>query len=255
MQEDSTDQILQALAKPSGPPGRRRFAAVIAVVAVALVLVALFGIGLVPRLNANRAIAEVAKDSLTAVNVVPAARGKAGTELTLPSTLQPVMEAPIYARTNGYVKRWLVDIGAKVKAGQLLAEIETPEVDRELKQAIANKGQVKANLDLARTTAERWQTLLKDKAVVPAGGGREGRRTGGASGRSRGGRGERPAVAGVAGLPARGCAVRRHHHRAQRRRGSARLPPAATIPTVGCTSCPRPAPCGCTCTCRRRTSA
>jgi multidrug efflux pump subunit AcrA (membrane-fusion protein) len=116
-------------------------------------------------LNANRAIAEVAKDSLIAVNVVPAARGKAGTELTLPSTLQPVMEAPIYARTNGYVKRWLVDIGAKVKAGQLLAEIETPEVDRELKQAIANKGQVKANLDLARTTADRWQLLLKDKAV------------------------------------------------------------------------------------------
>ena len=65
MQEDSTDQILQALAaKPSGPPGRRRFAAVIAVAAVALVLVALFGIGLVPRLSANRAIAEVAKDSL-----------------------------------------------------------------------------------------------------------------------------------------------------------------------------------------------
>jgi RND family efflux transporter MFP subunit len=166
MQEDSSDQILQALAaKPSGPSGRRRFAAVFAVAVVALILVALFGIGLLPRLSANRAIAEVAKDSLTTVNVVPAARGKAGTELTLPSTLQPVMEAPIYARTNGYVKRWLVDIGAKVKAGQLLAEIETPEVDRELKQAIANKGQVKANLDLARTTAERWQTLLKDKAV------------------------------------------------------------------------------------------
>jgi hypothetical protein len=99
MQEDSTDQILRALtANPSGPPGRRRRAAVFAVGAVALVLLTLFGIGLLPRLSANRAIAEVAKDSLATVNVVPAARGKAGTELTLPSTLQPFMEAPIYAR-------------------------------------------------------------------------------------------------------------------------------------------------------------
>ena len=166
MQEDSTNQILEALtAKPSGPTGRRARAAVFAVGAVALILVTLFGIGLLPRLNANRAIAEMARDNPVVVNVVPAARGKAGTELTLPSTLLPFMEAPIYARTNGYVKRWLADIGTKVKSGQLLAEIETPEVDRELKQAIATKSQVTANLDLARTTAERWQRLVKEKAV------------------------------------------------------------------------------------------
>jgi len=166
MQEDSTDQIRRALAaRPAGAPGRRRPVAVFAIGAVALVLVALFGVGLLPRLHANKAIAAIGKDNLPSVNVVPAARGKPGTELTLPSTLQPLMEAPIYARTNGYVKRWLVDIGTKVRTGQLLAEIETPEVDRELKQAVANMGQVKANLDLARTTAERWQLLLKDKAV------------------------------------------------------------------------------------------
>lgn len=165
MQEDSTDKILQELTKePLGKP-RRRSGAVIAIGAIALVLIALFGVGLVPRLHANKAIAEIAKENSLPVNVIPAARGKATTELTLPSTLLPVTEATIYARTNGYVKRWYVDIGTNVKAGQLLAEIETPEVDRELKQASATMGQVKANLDLAKTTAERWQVLLKDRAV------------------------------------------------------------------------------------------
>lgn len=166
MEQDINDRILRELAKgrvslPGSGRRRRMGAAVVAGVAI----LTLLGVGVLPRLYSNRAIAEVAKDARPSVSVIPAARGKAATELTLPGTMLPAQETPIYARTNGYVKHWLVDIGAKVKAGQLLAEIETPEIDRELKQAVANMGQAKANLQLARTTAERWELLLKDKAV------------------------------------------------------------------------------------------
>jgi RND family efflux transporter MFP subunit len=166
MSEDLTDQIHAALAaQPSATSVRRTRATVVAIAAATLVLLALFGLGLLPRLHENRAIADVSSDTRPTVSVVPATRGKASTEVTLPGTMSPLQEAPIYARTDGYVKRCLVDIGTQVKAGQLLAEIETPEVDRELKQAMAAQGQVKANLHLAQTTAERWQLLLKDKAV------------------------------------------------------------------------------------------
>lgn len=85
--------------------------------------------------------------------------------LSLPGNVQAFLETPIYARTNGYLKRWLVDIGARVHTGQLLAEIDTPEVDEELRQAEAAEAQAVANLDLAQKTAERWQNLLKDDGV------------------------------------------------------------------------------------------
>lgn len=99
------------------------------------------------------------------VAVVPAKKGKAAADLSLPATLLPYQETPVYARTNGYVKRWLADIGDHVKAGQVLLEIDTPEVDRELKQDLAVLAQARANEHLARITAERWQQLIKDRAV------------------------------------------------------------------------------------------
>lgn len=86
-------------------------------------------------------------------------------ELVLPANIQAYSEAPIYARTHGYLKRWYFDIGAHVKAGDLLAEIETPEVDHQLAQARADLQSVQANLDLARTTAARWNGLLARHAV------------------------------------------------------------------------------------------
>jgi RND family efflux transporter MFP subunit len=148
------------------PYGTRR-AGIWAVLVLMVVLGALLAIGLWPRMQAGKATAAVAADSRPTVVVVPAKRAKLETDLVLPGTMLPIQETPIYARTNGYVKRWFIDIGAKVTAGQLLAEIETPELDRELKQAIANLGQAKANLHLARTTAERWKSILKEKAVSP----------------------------------------------------------------------------------------
>src|SRR6266404_9620465 len=165
MEHDSADEINKALAYRRAP-GRTRYRSVaIAVAAGALVLTGLFGIGLIPRLQTQKAVADIAKDNHPIVSVIPAMRGNAATEVNLPGTLLPYQETPIYARTSGYVKRWHVDIGAKVANGELLAEIETPEVDRELKQAVANLAQVRAHLELDRTSAERWQTLLTRKGV------------------------------------------------------------------------------------------
>jgi len=87
-------------------------------------------------------------------------------DLTLPSTLQAFTESPIYARTNGYLARWYKDIGSRVEKGQLLADIETPEVDQELMQARAARDQAEAQLNLAKTSAERWETLRKMDAVA-----------------------------------------------------------------------------------------
>ena len=86
-------------------------------------------------------------------------------EIVLPGNTQAFIDAPIFARTNGYLKRWYFDIGARVKQGQLLAEIETPEVDHQLEQARADLKTAQANLATAKITADRWQSLLKTNSV------------------------------------------------------------------------------------------
>jgi len=87
-------------------------------------------------------------------------------DLTLPSTLEAFTESPIYARTSGYLAHWYKDIGSRVQKGQLLADIDTPEVDQELMQARAARDQAAAQLNLAKTSAERWETLRKMDAVA-----------------------------------------------------------------------------------------
>ena len=147
---------------------RGRASGVALVVGLAVVLAGLFAIGLWPKWNALKvAQAEASKDDLPAVMYVSAKRGSQKADIVLPASLYAMQETMIYARTNGYLKRWLVDIGDQVKAGQVLAEIEAPEVDREMDQAHASRAQVKANLDLARVTAERYNALLKEEAVSP----------------------------------------------------------------------------------------
>ena len=117
----------------------------------------------------NRVSAELipaaAQSEEIPVAVMHPARSNASRELTIPGDVQAYVETPIYARTDGYLKRWYVDIGGKVKEGQLLATIDTPEIDQQLKQAEAAQLQAQANLDLARTTAERWHNLLKSDGV------------------------------------------------------------------------------------------
>ena len=100
------------------------------------------------------------------VAVTHAKLAAASQELVLPGNTQPLIDAPIYARTNGYLKKWYSDIGTRVKAGDLLAEIETPEVDHQLQQAKADLETAQANLNLARVTADRMVVLEKKGAVA-----------------------------------------------------------------------------------------
>jgi RND family efflux transporter MFP subunit len=139
-----------------------RNAAVLAALLVVIGAVA----GLVPRWLHRKALrAETRELAIQSVSVVSPAPGKSATGLTLPAEVKALVEAPIYARTSGYLKRYLVDIGAHVKAGDLLAEIDTPELNQELAQAKAQLLQADAALALAKITAARWADLLKSASV------------------------------------------------------------------------------------------
>jgi RND family efflux transporter MFP subunit len=100
------------------------------------------------------------------VSVIHAQAGQPDSDLALPSTLQAYSDSPIFARTNGYVSHWYADIGTHVHQGQLLALLESPEVDQELNQARASLSQVQANLTLANITANRYQEVIKTNAVA-----------------------------------------------------------------------------------------
>jgi RND family efflux transporter MFP subunit len=99
------------------------------------------------------------------VNVVHPEVSSPIQEIALPGNIQAFTDSPIYARTNGYLTRWYFDIGARVKKGDLLADIETPEIDQQLQQAQAQLESTQANYKLAQTTADRWQFLLKTNSV------------------------------------------------------------------------------------------
>ena len=122
--------------------------------------------GIQSRLNAEKKLENTVKaGAIPVVTVVhPGATSKAQ-EIELPGTTQAFTEAPIYARTSGYLKEWYLDIGAHAKQGQLLAEIETPELDQQLEQAENDLKTAEANLQLAQVTADRWLYLLKSNVI------------------------------------------------------------------------------------------
>jgi RND family efflux transporter MFP subunit len=143
-------------------PYRRWLGLVIALIVVAALLVS----GIVSRVRARTKLkAETAQVALTAVSVVSPKQTAPTEEIILPGNVQPFITSPVYARTNGYLKKWYFDIGAHVKKGQLLAIIETPEVDQQLQQARSNLLTAQANLELATITKTRYQGLLKKHAV------------------------------------------------------------------------------------------
>jgi RND family efflux transporter MFP subunit len=148
------------LVKPS--PRRLRFAAIVLVM-IALVIVVF---GIVTRTsNAAKLTERASAQSIPTVTLVaPAAAAGTGT-LDLPGRLEAYSRAPIYARVSGYLKSWKADIGTPVKAGQLLAEIDSPDLDQQLLQAKADLATAKANAQLAGTTAKRWQSLLAGDSV------------------------------------------------------------------------------------------
>jgi len=133
-----------------------------AVIAVAALLVS----GIWSRVKAGATLrAETAQAALPAVSVVSPKQTAPADEIILPGNVQPFITSPIYSRTNGYLKKWYFDIGAHVKKGQLLALIETPEVDQQLQQARSNLLTAQANLELAAITKTRYQGLLQSNAV------------------------------------------------------------------------------------------
>jgi RND family efflux transporter MFP subunit len=119
----------------------------------------------------SRAVAEARLTQRTQETAIPSVavifpkEGAPTQEIVLPGNTQAFSDAPIYARTSGYLKRWYFDIGAHVKKGQLLAEIETPEVDQQLQQARADLDTAQANLNIAKITASRWQDLVNTGSV------------------------------------------------------------------------------------------
>lgn len=136
--------------------------------AIWAVLLIVFGAaaGLLPRWRHRAELQATTRElAVQTVSVIAPVPGKAAPGLNLPAEIKPQSDAAIYARASGYVKRFLVDLGAQVKAGDLLAEIDTPELNQELAQARAQLAQAQAVLALSKTTAARWAELLKTASV------------------------------------------------------------------------------------------
>jgi RND family efflux transporter MFP subunit len=134
------------------------------VAGVTAVALAAFGVGI--RLRDESSLAGTTKaEAIPTVAIVVPQRGAEDQTLSLPGDIQAFYEAPIYARVSGYLKDWSEDIGAHVKAGQLLAEIDTPDLDQQLNQAKADLAAAQSAATLAGTTSKRWQGLVKKDAV------------------------------------------------------------------------------------------
>ncbi len=166
--------MTELVGEKTGPPGRGRPApdasksghgTLIAIVAF-VVVIAIVIAGVVPRLRAKAAL-KVETDNLAvpAVEIIHPERGSPQQEIVLPGNIQAFIDAPIYARTNGYLKAWYFDIGAHVRKGQLLADIDTPEVDQQLQQARADLNTAEANVNLSQITAERYEGLKNTDSV------------------------------------------------------------------------------------------
>jgi len=155
----------QVTPPPELPAASPRKAVIIVLFVV--VLLALSGAASVlSRVRAARSLAkETDADAIETVSVVHPALEKPNEELVLPASLQAYEESPIYARTNGYLLKWYKDIGSRIAKGELLADIDTPEVDQELSQARATRQQAAAQLDIAKISADRWQNLRKTDSV------------------------------------------------------------------------------------------
>ena len=150
---------------PERTPEKKSLLFVFLIVAV-LALLILGGFTLLQRRTQYKALAnETEKMAVPTVAVVHPTPEPGQEDLVLPSTTQAYVESPIYARTNGYLKKWYHDIGSRVKKGELLADIDTPEVDQQLSQARADLGTSKANEDLSKITATRYQDLIKTDGV------------------------------------------------------------------------------------------
>jgi RND family efflux transporter MFP subunit len=134
---------------------------------VALAAIGVLAVGIKSRVRAETNLrAATTQLAVPSVSVVAPKQTAPSQEIILPGNIQPFVTSPIYARTDGYLKKWYYDIGAHVKAGDLLAAIQTPEVDEQLAQARSTLATAQANLKLAQITRDRYQSLLTKHAVA-----------------------------------------------------------------------------------------
>ena len=161
----SKQQLPSVQRPPELPPAPPRKGLMIVGVLL-LVLLSAGAVTLVTHLSHDRALAkETERETIPTVAVIHPTSEKPDEELLLPGSLLAYEESPIYARTNGYLIRWYRDIGSRVKEGELLATIDTPEVDQELDQTRASRQQILAQLELAKISADRWENLRKTDSV------------------------------------------------------------------------------------------
>src|SRR5947209_4956044 len=150
---------------PSAPSGGKSHR-VLLVVVILVVLVFAGAFSVARRFSEKKALAaETEKLAIPTVSVLKPVAEPANDELVLPAQLQAYVDSSIYSRTNGYLVRWYKDMGSHVKKGDLLADIDTPEIDQELSQAKAARQQIQAQLELAKSSAERWTNLRKTDSV------------------------------------------------------------------------------------------
>jgi RND family efflux transporter MFP subunit len=149
------------------PPRHREWRRAKIAMWIVLLLLALGALRtIIANVLESRAVAaSTEKNAVQYVNVTTPQKTKGDGSILLPGTLRGFVESPIYARATGYLLRWHVDIGTRVKRGQLLADLDTPEIDQELAQALAQRNQVNASLGLAKSSFERWQQLRQRDAV------------------------------------------------------------------------------------------
>ena len=146
---------------PESPGGMRTVA-----IAVAVALLVAIAFGLHLRSTSERRLAITTEEAaIPSVNVTHPTAGSQADDLALPGTVQAFTDTPIYSRTNGYLKKWYFDIGSHVHKGDLMAVVETPEIDQQLDQTRAELERMQANAELARVTSNRWQMLLAKHAV------------------------------------------------------------------------------------------
>ena len=165
LEKRSRHQTRNIQPPPEIPPAPPRRALIVVGVAL-LILVVAGAIRLITRASHEEALAkETEQQTIPTVAVVHPLAEKPDEELVLPGSLLAFEESPIYARTNGYLVRWYKDIGSRVNEGDLLATIDTPEIDQELNQAKAAREQIVAQLELAKISAQRWENLRKSDSV------------------------------------------------------------------------------------------
>ena len=145
---------------------RRQSRIFVALLFVVVVLVVAGAFTLIQRRSQYRALAkETEALAIPTVSVIHATAANGKEDLVLPGTMQAYVESPLYARTSGYIRKWYHDIGTRVKQGDLLADIDTPEVDQQLSQAKADLATAQANANLSKITADRFQELIKTDGV------------------------------------------------------------------------------------------